>query len=138
MADEYELLIPQPDAETEGFWSAAAQHELRIQRCTECSAFRFAPSKVCTTCQSEDSEWAQMSGKGKIYAWIEVYHAVLPQWRDKVPYNVVQVELDDAPGVVLTGNVPAAAEGGLRVGLPVEVTFEDVAEDVAIPRWELV
>jgi uncharacterized OB-fold protein len=138
MADEYGLLIPEPDTETEGFWSAAAQHELRIQRCTECNAFRASPSKVCPICQSEDSEWSQVSGKGKIYAWIEVNQAVLPLWRDLVPYNVVQVELDDAPNVILTGNVPAAAEDSLRVGLPVEVIFDDVAEGVSIPRWQLV
>ena len=77
------------------------------------------------------------SGRGRIYGWVEIFQSVLPAWAEDVPYNVVEVELDDAPGIVVTGNVPDAGEDGVTVGMPVEVIFDDVSEEISIPRWRL-
>ena len=77
------------------------------------------------------------NGRGRIYGWVEIFRSALPAWAEDVPYNVVAVKLDDAPGIVVTGNVPDAGEDGMQVGMPVEVIFDDVSEGISIPRWRL-
>lgn len=137
MAD-YKFPLPEPDDTTQPFWDAAREHRLVLQRCTQCKSFQHPPAPTCVTCLSEDFEWPEVSGKGKIYSHIEVSQAVLPAFADQVPYSIVNVAPDDAPNVQIMGNVPGASWAQLRVGTPVQVTFDDVAEGVSIPRWKLV
>ena len=136
MPDDYKYLLPRPDAETAGYWEGTKAHELRIQQCSSCGKLQHPPQKVCSKCQSESSTWKTVSGRGKVYTWIQVVQPVLPQWRDAGEYNIVQVQIDEDPSVRITGNVVDVAEEQLKVGLPVQVVFDDVAEDVSIPRWK--
>ena len=135
MAEEYKYLLPKPDDESQPFWEAAKKHELRIQACASCKQLRHPPQKICPNCYSEQSTWQKMSGKGKLFTYIEVFHPVLPAWKDKIPYNIVEVALDENPDIRLTGNVVGTDDSKLKVGMPLQVTFDDVADDVAIPRW---
>ena len=137
-AAEYKLLLPLADPETEPYWEGAKQGKLMLQRCASCKTFRFPPTKVCAKCYSEESDWAPASGKGKLYAYITVYQPVLPQWREEAPYNIVQVELDELPGVRITGNMLKEDEGRMKVGMPVQVVFDHVTDEGdVIPRWRL-
>ena len=135
MADEYKYLLPQPDADTEPYWAAMKNHELHIQRCSDCNTFRHPPRKHCANCGSENSQWAKMSGNGILHTHIEVVQPVLPQWREDAPYNIVQVELEEDPQVLIMGNVVGVDDSELKVGMPVKITFDDVTDDVTIPRW---
>ena len=59
------------------------------------------------------------------------------------PYNVVVVALDEDPMLRLVGNLVASDDGPInevdpatiRIGEPVRVVFQRVADDVALPRW---
>ena len=62
-----------------------------------------------------------------------VHKEWLPAFRDDLPYNAVQVELDE--GVRLTGNVVGLPNRDLKVGLPVEVVFDDVSPTATLPRF---
>ena len=135
MADEYQYLLPAPDVETEPFWAAAKNHQLVFQQCTSCETFRHPPRKPCGNCVSEEFEWVQVSGNGTLETHIEVVQPVLPQWREATPYNIVNVEIDDAPGVVIMGNVVGVDDSELKVGMKVKVVFDDVTDEVTIPRW---
>lgn len=137
MADEYKYLVPAPDQETKPYWDAAKQHELRVQQCSNCKTFRHPPTKMCSNCYSEESQWVKVSGKGKLYSFINIHQPVLFQWRDDVPYNVVQVQLDEDPGIIVVGNVPGVAYTDLKVGAPVKVIFDDVTDEITMPRWAL-
>ena len=134
MAD-YKYLLPQPDEETKPFWDGTKKHELHIQRCADCKTYRHPPEKTCSKCYSENVTWEKVSGRGTIYSYIRVFQPVLPQWRESAPYNIVQVALEEDPEIILTGNAPGEGDAKLKVGLRVKVTFDDVAEDVSIPRW---
>ena len=60
----------------------------------------------------------------------QVYH---PSFAADVPYAVALVELDDG-GRMLT-NVVDCPLDRLRIGLPVEVTFERRSTDVTLPQF---
>ena len=53
----------------------------------------------------------------------------------EVPYVVAVVTVDDAPGVQLTTRLIDVAPADVSVGMPVEVTFEQVADDVWLPLF---
>ena len=56
-----------------------------------------------------------------------------PAFAQDVPYNIAVVELDE--GVRLTTNVVGCPNDELWIGMPLEVTFERVSDEVAIPKF---
>ena len=95
------------------------------------------PAPICFACHSAATEWAPLSGRGTVYTYTVVHHPVHPKLAGSIPYNVVLVALDDAPGVRLVSNLVDAAPEELRVGLPVEVVFEASISDTQIPRFKV-
>jgi uncharacterized OB-fold protein len=124
-----------PDPLSKEFWENCKKRVLSVQRCTACKTLRHPPRIACPKCQSFDYEWATVSGKGTVFTYIIVHHALNPLLAKHVPYNVAVVALDDAPGCRLLSNVVDATPSEMRVGMPVEVTWEEINEEVVLPRF---
>jgi hypothetical protein len=90
---------------------------------------------VCAACHSTDATWERVSGRGRVFSYTIVHHPVHPALAERVPYNVVLVELPDAGRVRIISNLVDVAPDDVRVGLEVEVTFEDIDADVTLPRF---
>lgn len=131
--------MPVPDAVSEGFWRAAARHELVIQRCTACGWYVHPPDMICANCLSPERsfEFSPVSGRGRLRSWTVMHDAFLPGFRPDVPYVVADVELDEQPGLRLIAVLVDGPDAALALGAPVEVVFEDVAEGVAVPHFRL-
>jgi uncharacterized protein len=117
---------PVKNQDTSFFWEGAAAGELRIQRCRGCGELRSPPRPMCASCRSLEWDWTVASGRGTVYSYI-VHHA--PQMPgQELPFVVVLVDLEERTRLVanLTGCEPSE----VKVGMPVEVYFEQVAEDV--------
>jgi uncharacterized OB-fold protein len=125
--------VPLPDDASESFWAACARHELVIQRCADCERFRFPPRPMCPSCGSMQWRDEPASGRGRVWSWVIAHPPVLPAFRDRVPYNVVVVELEE--GVRMIGNAVECANEDLHEGMAVEVAWDDVEDGVAIPVW---
>lgn len=59
-----------------------------------------------------------------------------PGWDHKLPYAVVVVELDEQKGLITIGNIDCPIEA-IDIGMPVEVTFEKINDEVTLPQWRL-
>jgi uncharacterized OB-fold protein len=85
-----------------------------------------------------------MSGRGRIWSYVLPHPPLLPAYAALAPYNVVLVELADAPGIRLAGNLVAAPDAPLdsvdparlRIGAKVQVAFTELG-GFAMPRWLL-
>jgi hypothetical protein len=130
-----EMPMPAASAETVGWWEAAADHRLVVQRCTACGTTRHPPGPVCPRCRSATSEWATLPGTGHVYTYTVVRQAFIPSLQDKIPYVVIAVELDGAGGARLVSNLVDADPGEVTVGMPVEVVWEDMGPELAVPRF---
>ncbi|MFJ8668147.1 Zn-ribbon domain-containing OB-fold protein [Streptomyces sp. NPDC093600] len=140
------MLTPVVDEDGAPFWEYAARGELRVQACAapDCGEPRFPPRPCCPHCQSFDSEWRRMSGRGRIWSYVLPHPPLLPDYAAQAPYNAVVVELAEAPRIRLVGNVVAAPDAALdsvdparlRIGAPVRVAFTDI-DGMAVPRWLL-
>ena len=130
-----EMPRPQVEPLTEPFWAAAREGRLVIQRCTDCGAFRHLPHAICGSCQSTAHEWVPSAGRGTVFTYTIVTHPVHPATKAAVPYNVAIVELEDCGGVLVPGNVVDCPPEAVHVGMAVEVVFERVDDEIAIPRF---
>ena len=124
-----------PDPWTEPFWQAASEHHLVAPKCTNCGEFRMPPAPFCWKCRHQDVEWIELSGRGTVYTFIIARRALIPQLEPAMPNVVAVVELDDAPGVRLVGNVLAIDPEAVFIGMPVEVAWDDIDETITIPRF---
>ena len=131
-ADLPRLLPGRDDAP---WWEALRRHELVVQRCVPCGTWRQPPGPVCAACHSSESRFERVSGRGRVFSYTIVHHAVHPALAQRVPYNVILVELPDAGNVRLISNLLDVPPDEVRVGLEVEIVFEDVADDLTLPRF---
>jgi uncharacterized OB-fold protein len=132
-----EMPLPAITDDTRPFWEGCRRRELVVQRCTACGAFRHPPAPICWRCRSFAHEWVRSSGRGTVFTFALVQRAFLPALAAHVPYTIVVVALDDAPGVRVLSNLVEATPAELSVGLPVEVLFEDVTAEVTVPRFRV-
>ena len=115
------------------FYKFARLHELRFQRCADCGAWRHLPRPVCGQCGSFKYEWNHSSGAGKLYSWITVVQPMLPVFNDAVPYSVALVDMDE--GVRMVAAIEGLAPEELRLGMPVQVWFDDVTPEITLPKF---
>jgi hypothetical protein len=59
-----------------------------------------------------------------------------PAARDRVPYNVAQVQLDEDPQLILITNLVGIRNEDIRIGMPVRVVFEEHSPGVMLPKFE--
>jgi uncharacterized OB-fold protein len=141
------MILPdteQPDSAA--FWAATREKRLVVQRCDACGTLRFPPHPYCSACRSAAMSWKDVSGRGKLWSFSVMHKPVLPAFEDKAPFPVVVVELEENPTLRMTGNViakPGAAINSvdparLKIGAPMQVSFEKVSDDVTLPYWTLV
>ena len=126
-----------PDVHTRPFWEACRRHELRFQRCAACRRFRHPPLPGCLHCGVTTVEWIRVAGRGRVFSYTIAHHAAVPTLAPAVPYNVVVVEFDDAPGARLITNVIDAPPEAIHVGLAVEVVWDEPSPDIVLPRCRL-
>jgi uncharacterized OB-fold protein len=126
--------LPPLTTEMAPFWEAARRHTLVVQRCRDCGAHRFPARDICSRCLSRQAEWVPVSGRGTIFSYAIMHQVYHPAFAAEVPYAVVVVELEE--GARLVSNVVGCAAGELKIGLPVEVVFEDVTAEVTLPKFK--
>ena len=93
------------------------------------------PRMYCRHCGSWDGRWAVTDGAATLHSWTVVAHQVHPAY--PVPYTLLLVDLDAAPGTHLVGRVDGAPD--LAAGMPLEIWFEELGETdgrpVVVPNW---
>ncbi len=132
--------LPLPDDRSEGFWQAAAEHILALQRCNSCGRFAHPPVVVCPRCLSVKAAFTfvPVDGQGRLATWTVMRDAFLPGFKEDIPWIIAEAELDEPAGVRLLARLQADVDTPLAIGLPVETVFEDVAPGVALPVLKLV
>lgn len=131
MIEAIRELLP-ADAEV---FAAARERRSIIQECEACGAKRFPPRLRCPRCGSTRTRWVDASGRGTVHAFAVVHQKLHPAFDGRIPYVVSLVDLDEGPRMMalMVGTDPSE----VSVGSKVEVAFERVDDDLAIPRVRL-
>lgn len=128
--------LPQPTPESQEFWDGLKRHELRVQRCSDCTQYYFYPRPFCPRCHSQNVEWQTCSGKGKLHTYV-IAHRGHPAF--EAPYVIAMVELDE--GARMMTNIVGVEDptpDKLPVDAPVQIVYEDVNENITLPQFQLV
>ena len=135
MAEEiYRKPVPVATPESDFFWDKTRKHELWIQKCVDCDTAFFYPRMICPDCLEDKIEWFKTSGKGLLYTYM-INHRPPPGFEDEAPYAIAIVQLDEGPrmmtNIVGIENTPE----NLVLAMPLEVVFEDIVDDMSLPKW---
>ena len=131
---DYKKPLPRIDEENKWFWEACARHELVLQKCRACAALRFYPRALCPSCLSASTEYVRVSGRGEVYTFTVTHQNQAPGFREELPYVMAYVQLDEGPRLLT--NIVATPPDQVKIGMAVEVVFEDVDEGLAIPKFK--
>jgi hypothetical protein len=134
---QYSKPLPGLDGLTGEFYGFCKDKALHFQQCSDCGTFRHVPREMCAECNSFAWEWVRSSGRGTIFSWVVVNRALHPAFHDPspdaIPLAPIVVEMEE--GVRLVSNMVDCAPGQLEMGMPVEVVYEAVTEEVTLPRF---
>jgi uncharacterized OB-fold protein len=125
--------LPLPTRDTEPFYAAARRGELVFQRCTACGRWRHYPRPTCPRCLSPAVEWARASGRGTVWTWTIVRGPTLPAFEADLPYNVVDVLMDE--GVHFVSQVIECAPEDIRPAMPVEAVFVPASDEITLVKF---
>ena len=125
--------LPEGERDLAPFFAAAKGHRLVVQRCTGCGALRFPPRELCSGCLSTEATWVPVSGRGEIYSFNVMHQVYHPGFAAEVPYAVVLVKLAEGPKMI--SNVVGIDAHAVRIGMPVRVVFEQLSDEVTLPKF---
>ena len=109
------LIVPETDSEWHGYFDAARGGRLVVRRCGGCGLLRYPPGVGCPWCRSLEWTWQPVSGRGTIHSYEIVVQAIQPGFRDWAPER----------------------EESVAIGVRVEVCFQPLAADFALPQFRL-
>ena len=131
MTTKGQIPLPMPTPITQPFWDGCKRGELLFQRCRDCKGITFVPQPACSHCLSPNLEWDKGSGLGTVYSHSVVWRPQTPAF--EVPYVVAIIDLEE--GYQMLSNVVDCDHSEVKVGMPVEVTFRPITEEITLPYF---
>jgi uncharacterized protein len=132
MTDAARTVRPMVDRDNSYFFEGTAAGELRIQRCESCGLLRHPPGPVCPRCHAMERGWVVAAGTGRVYSFTEHHAPPIPG--KQLPLLLAVVELDE--GVRMIGELRGVARGDVEIGMPVQVGFNRIDDDLTLACWE--
>ncbi|MER6912386.1 Zn-ribbon domain-containing OB-fold protein [Streptomyces sp. NPDC000594] len=123
--------LPEIDDFTRPYWDAAAEGRLLVRRCRDCRRAHHYPREFCPRCWSARCEWETASGRATLYTWSVVHRNDLEPFSLRLPYITAVVDLAEGPRMMT--EIVECDAAGLRIAMPLEVTFRRAAPDIALP-----
>jgi uncharacterized OB-fold protein len=114
------------------FWAATAEGRFQLQRCNECDTVLWFPRRHCPLCWTENVSTFDASGKGVVYSFTVIRKGAMA-YKESGPFVIAYVELAEGPRV-MTNIVDCDVET-VKVGMPVEVVWDDTGQGNALYRF---
>ncbi len=129
---------PFPRGEEQTFFADAREGRLSFQVCDACATRIAYPRVACPNCLSDRLTRSTARGTGTVHSFTTLHRAGHPSMADRVPYTVVLVDLDE--GVRVLADLDDDGDEGVapRIGMPVQVVFEELTPELSIPRFRRV
>ena len=128
--------LPVPSLDNQYWFDKCKEHVLVLRQCRECKAFSHPPRPNCTNCGSSDLNWVESTGKGTIFTFTVTRQPVRRPLVGRTPWIVVEVELEE--GVHMISNLIDVDCDDLQIGMAVEVVFDQVDDEITLPKFIIV
>jgi uncharacterized OB-fold protein len=116
----------------EQFYKFLTQRKLMAGKCQRCGKIHLPPRPLCDNCFSQEFEWTEVSGKGKLLTYT-VIHVAPQQFQAMTPYAVGIVELEN--GAKIPGMISGATQKQLRIGMDLTIDFGTCNTAQQWPQW---
>lgn len=123
--------LPLPDQDSEEYWRAASERRLIARHDAAGRPYHYPRHRVPGTLEAATG-WTELSGLGTVYSFTIVHQAASRAFRERVPYVVALVDLDEGPRVLTNIETDPA---GVRIGQRVRVAWRE-EHDVVLPVFE--
>ncbi len=77
--------------------------------------------------------WVPLTGRGTLHSYT-VMHDTFVRGLEP-PFVIADVELEDQPGLCIVANLVECPSAAVHIGMPLEVTYEDVTEEITLPQF---
>jgi len=124
-------VLPRLDATNSFFWTSGQDGRLRFLRCGACHRLVHPPAPRCSYCLHDALAPDVVSGHATLHSFTVNHQQWIP---GSDPYVIGLVTIAEQDDVRLTTNVVDCDADHLRVGMALEVVFEQ-AEDVWLPLF---
>lgn len=139
MSDKPEYKKPLPDMRPEGakFWEGTKEHKFLLPTGKDGKPFWYPRALAPGTLEPVD--WIESKGEGEVYTYSVHYIGPSAAYKGDPPHTVVLVDLDE--GVRIMSNLVKDEEGfpsvdpeTVKIGMRVKVVYDDVTDDITLPR----
>ncbi len=132
---EYKKPLPEFRPETKPYWDAAKKHEFVLPKSRTDNRFFFYPRALSPfDDMSQEITWEKASGRGKVWTFSIHNMGPTPAYKGEPPYVVALVELEE--GVKIMTNIIGCEPEEVKMGMDVEVVFDDVTDEVTLPKFK--
>ena len=126
--------VPALEERTQAFWRACRAGRLEFARCRPCRFLIHPARPICPKCRGRDLDTKQVSGRARLFSYTVNHQPWFPG--QEVPYVIALVELAEQPGLRLTTNLVNCPLERVDIGMELQVVFENVSGEVALPLFE--
>lgn len=126
--------LPEPNEHNLPFFEGACLGELRIQSCSDCCGWMYPAKKRCQHCGSEALTWLAVPGNGILYSHARLQRVHHPRHEGRLPLILALIDLEQ--GVRISSNLVNCHPSDARVGMAVQVLFEELPHGVVIPVFQ--
>ena len=114
------------------FWfDGAKEGRLLIQRCASCGTLRHPPGPACGRCRSFEWDALEASGRGTVYSFVVNHYPQVPAFDYPLPVGLIELE----EGTRLVADLVGIEPAEVRVGMPVQVEFVAVDDELTLPMF---
>ena len=136
MTSGYNKPVPVPQGESDYYWEKAKAHELWLRQCDDCGNAYFYPRDISPCCFSKNTSWIQASGKATLFTFAIVHRPPHPGFREIAPYVTAIVELEEGPKFPTNIVIDDPTTENLQIDMALEVTFDDITDTIALPKFK--
>ncbi len=116
----------------EQFYKFLQQKKLMAGKCLNCGKIHLPPRPLCDKCFSQEFEWINVSGKGKLLTYT-IIHVAPQQFQHLTPYAVGIVQFENDPKI--PGMIQNLTQDQIRIGMELELDFGTCGTTQQWPQW---
>ena len=116
-----------------------SEKKVMASKCKKCGAVELPPRPICTKCNSQEIEWAELKGKGKIVSFTVIgvgpWTMISEGYDRDHPYCSGIVELEEGPRITtqILG-VDVNKPENIKIGNPVTADFVERGSFSLVPE----
>lgn len=114
------------------FWEACENNRFLLHRCGLCGR-HYWPASRCVDHADDEMHWVQATGRGRLYTYTVMHRAYTADTRDKVPFVIAVVRLDEGP--FYHSNIVGCAHDEIMIDMPLEVVMTPHDSGLTIPQF---